>query len=101
MFGCLGGATCSCQDTPEVDAPTRAPPPPSDLQAQAGELIATNRNLLKNFATKFDPFKAMVHTCEARMRMCSGGRVGDSGCCSGGGDGLGPFSVDSGGIVDR
>ena len=64
VFGCLGGATCSCQDTPEVDAPTRAPPCPSDPEAETNDIMARNRDLLKNWATKFDCFKAMLHTCE-------------------------------------
>ena len=86
-----------CQDTPEVDAPTQALPDPTDPNAQS--FISANRMLLKNWAEKFDCFKAMLHTCEARMQMWSSGRGGDSSCCSGGADGVWACSVDSSGIV--
>ena len=58
-----GWALCPRQDTPEVDAPTKAPPCPTTSQVN---FMEKNRELLKAWSVKVDPFKAMLHTCTAK-----------------------------------
>ena len=58
----IGWATYRCQDTPEVDAPTEAPPAPNDSDVQ-DNYVTQNRVLLKNWTVKFDCFKSMFRMC--------------------------------------